>query len=446
MEEKSPSPRVSKPSRDRVGEEGSLRQDSALNNTPKSKDESSNQAGLTLRRILLWGILIRLLFMPFTSSTDLLWPYHRGYLWITGGNYTPGITFMIDYLHGIFLWLMRPFLYPYFHSMWNIPWGSTHPITGQQVSQMLRTFFTFVSHPGIFRILFFLKLPYLFFDVACAFLLLKSTGRNAFRFWMLNPVIIFVSSIYGRYEVIAIFFIILSVYLWQKDLRELSFFALGFSALLRIYPLLLFPFFLVAGRDKPRRLPASILAGLIPILPLFLMRGGANTGITQLPYLDYLLSMNFFLGLHSTLYIFVIGYLLLLFCFFYSGKGSEQGIIYYLTLFFLFLFATTYFHAQFYAWLIPFLAMVVNDNREIERFFYFSLIFYFLYLFQWGRVNSVYLFAPLNPARIASMPSLSELLNPQTFHRFMGLVRSALSASLFWMMFMLARRKWRETD
>ena len=395
----------------------------------------------SLRKIFLWGVFVRLLFLPFTSSTDLLWPYHRGYLWISGGNYTPGTTFIVDYLHGIFLWILRPFLFPYFHSMWNIPWGPTHPLTGEEVSQMLQTFFTFVSHPGIFRILFFLKFPYLIFDLSCAVLLLKFTGRNAFRFWMLNPVIIFVTSIYGRYEAIPLFFVILGVYLWQKDLRELSFLTFGFSTLLRLYPLLLFPFFLVAGRDKPRRIPGCILTGILPILPLFFVPKGANAGITRLPHLNYLFSMNFFLGLHSTLYIFVIGYLLLLFHFFYSERDYKYGVIRYLVFLHLFLFAIIYFHAQFYAWLIPFLALSIGDKKEIEKFFYFSLLFYFLYIFQWGRVNTVYLFAPLNPAKVVDIPSLKELVDPQSFHRLIGIARSGLSASLLWMMYLFARKR-----
>ena len=393
-----------------------------------------------IKKYLIWGISLRLFFSPFTSSTDLLWPYHRGFL-LLKGNYSPGITFFADYLHGLFLVMLKPLLGSKFLNMWNIPWGPTHPTTSLEVSSMLHTFFAFISQPGIFWILFLLKLPYLFFDLGCAFLLLRIKGENSFRFWMLNPVIIFITSIYGRYEVIPIFFILLGIYLWlKKGFREIGFFTIGIASLIRLYPLILFPFLIVGDKDKPKRIFTSILAGILPLLPFFFIP--KSEGITSLPHLNYLLSMNFFLGFHSTIYIFVLGYFLLLFKSFYSN--NRENIVFYLVILHLLLFSTCYFHLQFYAWLIPFLSLIISGRRDIEKFFYFSLIFYFLYIFQWGKVNSVFLFAPLNPSKIISIPSLQELLSPETFHKFMGIVRTGLSASLIWIMFLIVKKQSKE--
>ena len=339
----------------------------------------------------------------------------------------------MDFLHALFLLILKPFFYPFFYSIWNIPWGPTHPVNPEEISRMLTTFFTFISHPGIFRVLFLLKLPYLVFDLLCAWMLFKLAGKNAFRFWMWNPVIIFVTAIYGRFETIPLFLLLLSIYLLKKERSEWAYFSLSLAILLRIYPVLLLPFFL---RKEKKYLLRGLPFLILPLLLFIFIPPGKGGGI---PHINYLLSMNFYLGLHSTLYIFFISYLLLLFHFFRFSSSRE--LPFYLALFHLLLFATSYFHLQFYAWLIPFLSLTIAGERYKENFFYFSLIFYFLYLFQWGRVNSVYLFAPLNPEKFSSLPSLQEILSPQNFHRFMGLVRSGLSACLLWLFYLMVRER-----
>ena len=387
-------------------------------------------------RVLLWGILFRFIFMPFTTSTDLLWPYHRGYLWITGKLTPRGLNAFPDYVHGVFLLLLKPFLYPFFHSMWNIPWGPTHPHTPDEVGQMLSTFFTFVSQPGIFYILFFLKLPYLVFDLLCAWVIFKLIGEEGFRFWMWNPVIIFISAIYGRYESVVLFLLLLSFYYFKREQNILSLFYLSLSILFRLYPVILLPYFLKPLGRKSKKEYLGCLFLIIPLLYFIFNLRNKGGG---LPHLDYLLAMNFFLGLHSTIYIFPLGYLLLLLHFLKFGRKEDLAL--YFALLHLWLFSTCYFHLQFFAWLIPFLTLTIAGSKYKEGVFYFSLLFYFLYTFQWGKVNSVYLFAPLNPLKVFYLPSLKELISPALFHKLMGLVRTALSACLLWLMYLLWREK-----
>lgn len=57
---------------------------------------------------------------------------------------------------------------------------------------------------------------------------------------MVNPISIFVVYIYGRFEVIPIFFILASLYYIKTHRFYLSLLMLGISAATRLYPLLLF--------------------------------------------------------------------------------------------------------------------------------------------------------------------------------------------------------------
>ena len=187
---------------------------------------------------LLVGLLIRLAFMPIALHLDLLSVYQRsslmaysGVLWVGAGQ-----TF-VHYIHAFFLLIFKP-LMPYLE-------GALQGATGSASWSVWREF---TIHPNVFRTLFLFKLPYLIFDLGCAFLLLaifldKKKGVTAVKFWLLNPVVIFAAFIFSRYEPIAIFFILLSLYYARKNLLAKSLLSLGIAVITRLYPLILLYFY-----------------------------------------------------------------------------------------------------------------------------------------------------------------------------------------------------------
>ncbi|MCK4419460.1 hypothetical protein KAV79_06600, partial [Candidatus Aerophobetes bacterium] len=144
---------------------------------------------------LLIGLLIRLTFMPIAMHFDLLSVYqrssliaYRGVLWVGLGQT------LVHYIHAFFLLIFKP-LMPYLESA----------LPGRTGSASWLGWGAFAIHSNVFRTLFLLKIPYLIFDLGCAFLLLAilqdhKKGVTAFKFWMLNPVIIFSAFIFSRYE------------------------------------------------------------------------------------------------------------------------------------------------------------------------------------------------------------------------------------------------------
>ena len=172
--------------------------------------------------ILIWiliGLFIRLILMPITLHPDLLesyWAadvivnkhifnlgqYVKDQFGLYGGNYLAPLA----YLHALFFLAFKPFI-------------SSHQITLLADNRLIGIFtdpashrnivISFVSEPHIFRTLFLFKLPYLLFDFASAFLILRiikdvKKGLFAFKFWMVNFVGLFITYVWGKYEIIPV--------------------------------------------------------------------------------------------------------------------------------------------------------------------------------------------------------------------------------------------------
>ncbi|MCD5401523.1 hypothetical protein LR013_02870 [candidate division NPL-UPA2 bacterium] len=311
------------------------------------------------------GLLLRLIFMPISAAPDLLWFYWRAHLIVYHQEFFLGSSQMLThYIHAFFLWLFTP-LMPYYETIWTHPWTPTHPTTSAEIEQMFSTFFTFVSRPHIFRTLFLLKLPFLLFDFGSLFFLhrLVTDPRkrpSLLKFWMVNPISIFVVYIYGRFEVIPIFFILGSLYYVKNNRFHLALLILGISVATRLYPLLLFiPAIILLGENVRERFKLTFW-GLLPLgimaIPTALLGQRGEIGqLMDSPLVNYFFSMNFNLGLRDNVYIFIVGYAFLLFhAYHHRGELKPfEGILKYSLSIFLLFFATSFFHRQFFMWTIP---------------------------------------------------------------------------------------------
>ena len=422
----------------------------------------------TIYRCLAAGLLIRALLIPFTTSTDLLWINWRAHLIVYHKQFFLGSTQMLThYIHAFFMWLFSP-LMPYYDEIWTHPWTTTHPKTPAEISQMVQTFYNFVSHPRIFRTLTLLKLPYLLFDLGCISLILRmfkhrQKGMMALKFWVFNPINIFVIYIYGRFELIPVILILVSLYLLKKSRPFSASLMLGISITTRWYPALLLPFYLITcGRSKIEKLCLFIL-GVLPVcLMSLLARIGSQPGeialFAKTHHVNYLLSMNFDLGLHDTVYLFVTGYVLLCLYLVYRQSTlqispaadtqiSFQQTVRFSLAAFLLLFATCYFHLQFFVWPIVFLTLYIPYERRLTKLFYFACMCWWIYTWQWGRVNTTYLLLPIFPEAIINWPSPGELMERfYPAHKFIGIFRSTLSAILLAMMFLVLKPTPMATD
>ena len=266
--------------------------------------------GLWARPVLWAGLTLRLLLMPFFAHGDLLTVYWRSHLWVDLGRFE-AVSFQIpvQYLHAAFLWGLKPVL-PLPETIWPTE------LDGEPVDELSLTenWKQFISQPRFYRVLFFLKLPYLGFDVGCLIVLtfLARKEREVRRvaiFWWLNPIVLFGTYVFSRHDVIVQFFVLFSLLQFSRGKMIWALAWLGVAISLRFYPLLLLPFYLLSARLGLKQRVLLILFGLVPLLAVELYArlslGYFTAGyVVALPHVDYILSARLSLGAWDNFYLF----------------------------------------------------------------------------------------------------------------------------------------------
>jgi len=122
-----------------------------------------------------------------------------------------------------------------------------------------------VPNPNLLKDLFIAKIPLLIFDVASIFILFKFVKRGylkkeALLFWVLNPVVIYTTYLFGQFDVIVLFFILLGLFLIRKN-KALGILTLGIAGALKSYPFIfVLPTALILGENLKEKLKLIILA------------------------------------------------------------------------------------------------------------------------------------------------------------------------------------------
>ena len=390
------------------------------------------------RKIYLWlliGLLIRFFFMPITVHGDLLNIYYRssfvayqGVRWL---EFSPLLT---TYLHAFFLWVFKPL-------MPHIP-----RIFGAEDYGL-----SIILHSHVFRTLFLLKVPYLLFDLGCAFLLLailddKRKGLAVFIFWMVNPIVIFATYFWARYESVAIFFILLSLYYARKGSLTKSLFCLGVSSIIRLYPLIFLPFFvIILGRRLGQRVKLAFWGilplGVTTILPMLFHQVGEAETLTKIYHTDYLFAMKFYLGyLYDNIYVFPLASTVLLLYVYFNMHHSFASLWKTTLVLLLVFFASCFFHPQYFMWLMPFLGLYVVENKKFIGLFIGQVLFFTVYTFQFGSHAAGFFFTPLNFDYFGHLPTPLDIINRYyPAGNFIGIFRSLLSAICLWMVYLVLR-------
>src|SRR3990170_8189848 len=212
-----------------------------------------------VRKWLLTGLLIRLLVMPFTAHSDLLTVYQRAHLILAGRSIKGLGPRLFNYIHAAFLLLVRPFL-PY-ATIWGDP---------KLQATLGVDWLGFVNQPSAFRALFLFKLPYLAIEVLVIWLLLKLTEPDrrlqVLVFWILNPIVIFSTYIFWRFDVITVSLLLAALYMAKKGWNNRAVAILGIAVLLRVYPIILILPFALILESRPGSRARLAAIGFSPFL------------------------------------------------------------------------------------------------------------------------------------------------------------------------------------
>jgi hypothetical protein len=194
----------------------------------------------------------------------------------------------------LFNWAGGAYLVLGFLSVGRFPPVSATGVYGP-IQLVLAPFFWFwtmlpVEHPSVdairssshstasaISLIFLMRLPTFLADIAIGVLLLKllgqvtgsdQKGKAALLLWYVNPFNVFWIEVFGGMDVIPTLLLLLAVVLGMNQKWFRSGFSIAVGAILRIFPLLTFPFFILAVKGvRARRAYALLLSGfLLPLM------------------------------------------------------------------------------------------------------------------------------------------------------------------------------------
>ncbi|MCL4366972.1 hypothetical protein M1563_02285 [Patescibacteria group bacterium] len=300
--------------------------------------------------------------------------------------------------------------------------------------------------------LLLLKVPYLFFDLATAYFLSRLFDDRrkktmAAVLWLVNPVSNYATYLMGQFDVIPTFFMILSLWVVQRQkswlfLRSevLGTLALGLGASFKISPLfLLIPLSSLFSRWKTRIL--LVLLGLgtyvIFLLPFLASSGFRHSALIANQTLKSLYPEIMISGGEGIM-LFLLS-LLFLYFIFYSRLAERTSLWqrYLLTL--LLFFTFTHYHPQWFVWITPFFIIELVSNQFKHLYLVLVTLLSFLgLLFFFDPGLSIGLFAPVAPTlhTTASLWDIIGLNMDYTFWRsILQTLFAAVAAFYFYLYF-----------
>jgi hypothetical protein len=349
--------------------------------------------------------------------------------------------------------------------------------------------------PGINIALFLAKIPFLLVDIFSAFLMLhlfndETEAFNAFRLWIINPIVLLVSYVYGQFDIFSVFFMILTLFFLKKGKFGLSMLSVGFAGIFKIIGFALLPLVAVCFwkfnhreslKNRLFRLSLIVVLGLLPLLiiPLvfsgfpqyyesvnFILPKGAqfNGFFGEIYYTRGLVGQPFYSGILTFLidYSIVIRtqaltldfvyYIPFIYVVILLGALLERQLSFgkvwkYFVVFLLAYYAFSLFHPQWFLWIQPFLILLAVENYKIfGKLFVLLMPLYFVYTLRWDTILTTSLLAPIIPKALYWPGPLTLMSNAGLpAIEIISLFRTAFSAVCVFMIFYIVKTSfWRE--
>src|SRR3989304_3374399 len=354
----------------------------------------------TLYRYFLTGILIRLVFLPFFFQRDLLSTYQRAAETISTGNLGyDNLQFISNMIHSVYLFIMRS-IFPAINELF-----STLLVKDTWISWL-----SFNSAYNVFTTLTLFKLLYLIFDIVCMFLILRLSFDNkpekklqVFKFWIFNPIIIFVLYIFARHDIIAVFVPLIALLLAKKDRKYWAIIILGLAVALRFFPILILPvlvLYLVRSKKDYIILSLAGVSGIaaLEILFRFCFGTGVIFPLLNAQHFEYLLTprLDLVAGSHGSIFIFIAVYIVIILSFLHIKKKSFDILLNYCAIIYLAYLGICFFHPQYMIWVVPFLIIIFVRRKSLLYYHWVQFALLMVLLIYWGDLVTKYVFAPID--------------------------------------------------
>ncbi|MCK4376804.1 MAG: hypothetical protein KAV97_01125 [Actinomycetia bacterium] len=396
-------------------------------------EDSKNR--VSFYKYLLIGLFLRFLFIPFFFQIDILSSYTRaaGQLFETIPETPAVIQLVMHWLHVFFLKIVVQII-PNLKTILSIP--EPHP-----------QWLAFISNNQVFRMLSVIKFPYFIFDLACAFLLLRftkdaRTNLKVFKHWMINPIVIFVTYIFARFDVIPLFITLLALYFAMKDKKYISIFLLVISIVMRFFPVLILPFLIIyLAKNKKDYIIFSLL-GISGLLALeigsrLISGSSALFKLLNSQHFTFLIALKWGMeGLHVSLIPLVIFFTLTIISFFEISNKSFSDLLKYSLIAFLLWFSFGYYHPQYLLWAIPFLIFQFIEKDKIFYYHLLQILIIPFILLYWGQLVTSYLFTPIDSRYFVYFPDIVDIIRKYyTPSKFANIFSSIFSGVSIWIIY-----------
>lgn len=362
----------------------------------------------TIIIIILIGVLVRLLIMPFTFYVDILSSTFREWLYINDGVFV--LSKFPELILSGYLFLVKPFVQIIPETINNLRPPGDHEIFKNAISGIE----PFLHSPIAPRTLFLLKFPYLIVELVLIAIFWNLFKDNKEKIWFfslywLNPILIYALYAWGRYEIFPILFAIVSI-LYAKNNRNIaSLLFLGLAIMCRDVYIFLLPIYLIYFYKNWRFSIVSIIVALLPKFlnnNLFGFLGSRNyqslseVGLSSSGYSlshDYVLhslvgSDQFQLSLLIIALLGIFGYYV-----YYHRKKDFSQFISINTVVLISFLVLSRIHPHYMSWLIPFLIVAVVLNKKLLwPYILFSIIYFVYYDICFGASVSLAMLRPFN--------------------------------------------------
>lgn len=393
-------------------------------------------------KYFLTGMFIRLALLPFFFQRDLLSTYQRAAETVFAGNMASDFQQVLtNIIHSAYLFVIK----------------SIVPAVGDFSPILLdpdtwTSWIGFVSSYNVFTVLALFKGLYLIFDLACMFLILRLSfdddpkGRlNVFKFWMLNPVVIFVLYIFARHDIIGVCATIIALILAKKGHKYWAIIALAVAIALRFFPIMiLLPLIIYLARNKKDYIVLSVIgiSGLAIVEVFSNVYYGKSLifSLLNTQHFNYILSAKLDLIIHDRIFLFIVAYFLIIFSFIHARKKSFDLLLNYGAIIYLAYVALCYFHPQYVLWAIPFLVIVFVRRRSLVYYHWLQFGLLMIVLIYWGDLVTKFVFAPIDHKFFiyitGPIPVIERFYSSATF---VNIFRSVFSAVSLWMIYLIYR-------
>jgi hypothetical protein len=395
-----------------------------------------------LYKYFLIGLLIRLVLLPFFFQRDILSTYQRAAQTVFNGILGADFQqFLIHLLHSGYLFLIKP-LIPNLDNLAKILLNT----------DTWTSWIDFNSNMYVYRILSLFKFPYLILDFACIFILIRLIydkeplkRLKVFKFWMFNPLVIFITYMFARHEIIAVFIALLALLMAKYNRKYWSIIIMAIGVAMRFFPIMILPLLIIflARKKKDYIILFSIgIVGLIALEGFSYLYFGRSVifSLLNTQHFDYILSAKLDLIIHDRIFIFIVAYFILIFSFIHQKNKTFKLFLNYSGIVYLLYVAICYFHPQYLMWAIPFIILVFVRKNSLYYYHLLQFAILMIVLIYWGDLVTKFLFAPIDIQYVlyttGPIPIVNRFYDPA---KFVNIFRSVFTAVSLWMMYLIYR-------